>query len=507
VNRNPLRSPALAGRRPWWAIAGLAAIAALALGLYTWSLDRNGMANSYYAAAVKSATVSWKAFLFGSLDPGSFITVDKPPASIWLMAVFSRVFGFSSWSMLIPQALTGMASVLTLHHLVRRWAGDIAALLAALALALTPVAVLIFRYNNPDALLTLLLLLSTWGLWSALECSSSRGATWRLALAGVALGLAFLTKMLMAFLVVPAFVLVYLLCGRGRLAQRALQLTAPVGALVVTGGWWLALVSLWPDSTRPYVGGTTGNSWFELILGRAGGYLGSTTSAGHMSGNPGLLRVFNTALGGQVSWLLPLGLAGLVAGLWVTRRAARTDRLRAGYLLWGLWTVVMIVVFGFVRGTFHSYYTVVLAPAVAALAGTGSLALWRLTRSRRWLAWLLPVVVAGSTAWSAVLLGRVSGYAPGLAVSVVVLGTAGAAALLVIGPWPRLSGLLRSRTSWIGRASAAGVAALCLVALLAGPLAYDLSTVSRSVTGNSAAAGPGAAAPGRRAAGGAPPRG
>ena len=141
------------GRRPWWAIAGLAAIAVLALALYTWSLSRNGMANSYYAAAVKSATVSWKAFFFGSLDPGSFITVDKPPAAIWVMALSARVFGFSSWSMLLPQALAGVASVLILHRLVRRWAGDVAALLAALAFALTPVAVLIFRYNNPDAFL------------------------------------------------------------------------------------------------------------------------------------------------------------------------------------------------------------------------------------------------------------------------------------------------------------------------------------------------------------------
>ena len=182
------------GKRPWWAIAGLAAIALLAAGLYLWSLSRNGMANSYYAAAVKSATLSWKAFLFGSLDPGSFITVDKPPASIWLMALSARIFGFSSWSMLVPQAVAGVGSVLVLHHLVRRWAGDVAALLAALALALTPVAVLVFRYNNPDALLTLLLLLSTWGLWSALET----GKTWKLGLAGVALGFAFLTKMLMA---------------------------------------------------------------------------------------------------------------------------------------------------------------------------------------------------------------------------------------------------------------------------------------------------------------------
>jgi len=191
---------------PWWAIAGLASVAVFAVVLYTWMLSRNGMGNSYYAAAVKSASLGWKAFFFGSLDPGSFITVDKSPAAFWVPALFALVFGFSSWSILLPQALAGVASVLILHRLVRRWAGDIAALLAALAFALTPVAVLIFRLNNPDAFLTLFFLLAAWAVWSA-------GATWKLAAAGAAIGFALLTKMLEALLVLPALGLVYLVCG------------------------------------------------------------------------------------------------------------------------------------------------------------------------------------------------------------------------------------------------------------------------------------------------------
>lgn len=489
MSRGPVTKLNIGRDRPWWAIAGLAAIAALTLALYVWSLSRNGMANSYYAAAVKSASLSWKAFLFGSLDPGSFITVDKPPASIWLMALSARIFGFSSWSMLVPQALAGLGSVLVLHHLVRRWAGEAAALLAALAFALTPVAVLVFRYNNPDALLTLLLLLSAWALWRALET----GSTWKLGLAGVVLGFAFLTKMLMAFLVVPAFIVVYLVCGRGRVARRLGQLVAPIAGIALVSGAWLATVSLWPDSSRPYVGGTTGNSWFDLILGRTGGYLGGTSPTGQMSGDPGPFRIFNTALGGQVSWLLALALAGLVAGLWATRGARRTDKVRAGYLLWGLWTLVMIAVFAFVQGTFHSYYTVALAPGVAALAGAGSVELWRIGVKRRAWSWLLPVVIAGSAVWSAVLLGRVSGYAPGLGVAVIVVGVAGAAALLA-SIWWRPRGRMR-------RVSMAAIAVVCLAALLAGPFAYDLSTVSRSVTGNAAAAGPGAARLGSASAG------
>jgi 4-amino-4-deoxy-L-arabinose transferase-like glycosyltransferase len=436
------------------------------------------MGNSYYAAAVKSASVSWKAFLFGSLDPGSFITVDKPPVSIWITALFVRVFGFSSWTILLPQALAGVTSVIVLHHLVRRWAGEIAALLAALAFAVTPVAAVIFRYNNPDALLTLLLLLAALALWSAVES----GSTWKLVLCGVAMGFAFLTKMLMAFMVLPAFALTYLVLGPPRLGRRVLQLLAAGAAIVVSGGWWLAIVELWPDASRPYVGGTPTDSWIGLVTSRTGGYLATSLSSGHMSGDPGWLRIFNDSLGGQVSWLVPIALMGLVAGLWVTRKVPRTDKARAGYMLWGLWTLVMIVVFSYVQGTFHSYYTVVLAPGVAALAGAGCVDLWRLSRSRGWLAWLLPATVVGSAVWSAVLLGRVEGYAPGLATAVMAVGVAGAAVLL---------GALLWRAGGRGRKWCAGLAAAtCVVALLAGPFAFDVSTVQRVINGNSAAAGP-----------------
>lgn len=489
-----LRSRAEASLRetPWWAIAGRAAIAVLALVLFTWALSRNGMANSYYAAAVKSATLSWKAFLFGSLDPGSFITVDKPPVAIWVMAIFGRIFGFSSWSMLVPQALAGAVSVVLLGHLVRRWRGEVAGLLAALAFALTPAAVLIFRYNNPDAMLTLLLLLATWSFWSALE----KGSTRRLALAGVILGFVFLTKMLMGLMIVPALGIVYLVAGPPKIGKRILQLLAAAGALVVSAGWWLALVELWPVDSRPHVGGTTTDSWISLILGRTAGVLDATSTGANLAGDPGWLRIFNTQLGGQVAWLLPLALAGLVAGLAITLRARRTDRTRAGFLLWGLWTVVMIAVFSRASGTLHSYYAVVLAPGVAALAGAGTAELWDLGRRMdlkpRWrFSWILPAAIAGTAALSAAMLGRVSGYAPGLATTVLVLGVMGAAGVLVV-PWLRARPaserpLARERL----RKIATGTAVLIsLVAVLAGPFAYSATTIARSVTGNTAAAGP-----------------
>jgi len=474
----------LVSGRPWWVIAGPAAVTLLAIILYTWCLSRNGMANSYYAAAVKSASVSWKAFLFGSLDPGSFITLDKPPAAIWVMALFARVFGFSSWSMLIPQALAGAASVLVLHRLVRRWKGEAAALLAALAFALTPVATLIFRYNNPDAFLTLLLLLATWSFWSALE----KGSTRWLAVTGVLLGSAFLTKMLMGLMVLPAFALVYLLFGPPKLGRRLLQMSAGLGALVVSGGWWLVLVELWPQASRPHVGGTTTDSWIDLVLSRSAGVLETTSQGANLSGEPGWLRIVGDQLGGQVAWLLPLALIGLLAGLAINARTRRTDRSRAGYFLWGLWTLVMIVVFDTASGTMHSYYTVVLAPGVAALAGAGSVELWRLGRSRRWLSWVLPVAVASTAALSAAILGRVDDYVPGLAVAVLTLGCVGAAGLLVDA---LLSGGVNSgtRARW-RRFLCTAFVVMSLVALLAGPLAYSVSTVARSVRGNTPVAGP-----------------
>jgi 4-amino-4-deoxy-L-arabinose transferase-like glycosyltransferase len=491
------RSAALR-RRPWWELAGLGAIIVLTAFMYTWALSQNGTGNAYYAAAVKSGSLSWKAFLFGSLDPGNFITVDKTPAAFWVPELFVRVFGFSSWSILVPQALAGVASVLILYRLVRRWQGEVSALIAALAFALTPVALLMFRFNNPDALLTLLLLLATWAFWSALE----KGSGWRLAGAGAWVGLAFLTKMFEAFLVLPAFVLVYLVCAKPRVWRRLLHLLGALAAMVVAGGWWVLLAQLWPAASRPYIGGSTDNSVLDLILSRTAGYtsgggidgaggatLGGLGGGGDGGGGPnfagstGILRMFNEQLGGQISWLLPLALLGLLAGLWTTHRTKRTDLKRAGYLLWGLWTVVIVLVFSFAGGVLHPYYAIVMAPGIAALVGAGGVALWRLGRDNRWFSWVLPAAIIGSSVWSAILLQRTADFAPGLGTAVIVLGSCGAVAVMIA--------LLKPRPPrWVTAVAGVAAAVLTGAALLAGPFAYDLSTISHSVSGSLAAAGP-----------------
>jgi 4-amino-4-deoxy-L-arabinose transferase-like glycosyltransferase len=471
--------------RPAWSVPTRAALFGMTALLYTWGLARIGMGNTFYAAAVKSGTESWKAFFFGSLDPGSFITVDKPPAALWVMELSGRIFGFSSWSMLAPEALAGVATVMVLYHLVRRWFGEPAAVLASLALALTPVAVVIFRYNDPDAFLTLLLVLAGWACWRSIETGKTNG----LVLCGALVGLAFLTKTLDAFIVVPALGLAYLWCGPPRLARRIGQLGWAALALLVSSGWWVAIVELWPKSARPSIGGSTDNSELNLIFGYNGfarifgsgggaGTAGGTSGSSAFGGGEGLLRMFDSELGGQISWLLPVAIVGLVAGLWLTRRHVRADGESAGFVLWGGTLLMFLAVYDYAKGIFHPYYTVVMAPAVAALAGAGAVALWRLGRqSRRW-AWVLPATIVGTVLWADALLARTSGYDSWLGPTVVVTGLISALILFFYMVRPK-------GTRWF--ALLAG--ALAATSVLAGPAAYSLTTIG-TTTSAIATAGP-----------------
>ena len=479
------------GTDPRWARPALYGLLTLTAILYLWDLTRNGWANDFYAAAVQAGTKSWKAFFFGSFDSSNFITVDKTPASLWVMEISGRIFGFSRWSMLAPQALEGVASVLLLYAAVKRWFGPPAGLIAGLVLALTPVAALMFRFNNPDALLVLLMTAAAYALVRAIENGRNK---W-LVFTGLLLGFAFLAKMLQAFLVVPGFAVAYLWAGPPRLGRRIWQTVLMGVGIIVGAGWWILAAELTPAADRPYFGGSTNNNILQLAIGYnglgrltgnetgsiGGGGNGQGTSFG---GSTGILRLFHSEFGGQISWLLPAALISLAAMLWVSRRAVRTDRTRAAALLWGGWVLVTGLVFSYMSGIIHPYYMVALAPGIAALVGIGAMALWQ---ARLGLAGRIAAAsgIAVSAWWGYVLLSRTPNWLPWLRWVVVVAGVA--AALLVL-TGPRLAGLGRSHR---GRLALAAVPlGLALVAGLAGPAAYALDTVNSAHAGAIPSAGP-----------------
>jgi 4-amino-4-deoxy-L-arabinose transferase-like glycosyltransferase len=448
--------------------------------LYLWGLGASGWANSYYSAAAQAATSSWKALFFGSSDGANFITIDKAPAAVWVMGISARLFGVNAWSILVPQALAGVASVGVLYAAVRRWFPAPAALIAGAVLALTPAAALMFRFNNPDALLVLLLTGSAYAVIRAVEDGRTR---W-LVLAGILVGFGFLAKMLQALLVLPALGLTYLAAGPTPLRRRLAQLAGGALAMVAAGGWWVTIVELLPASSRPYIGGSQDNSLWNLMFGYNGfgrltgseaGSVGGGGQAGSRWGVTGWFRMLNNEYGGQIGWLLPAAAVLLVAALVITRTARRTIRTRAALLLWGGWLVVTAATFSLGQGIIHPYYSVALAPAIGAIVGIGATLLWARRRdpvARSLLAATLAVTVV----WSYFLLRRTPTWNPAMRTVVLVAGLGLAAALAGA---VRLDGRA-------GRAVAVGA----LVTALAGPGAYSLATAATAHSGAIPSAGP-----------------
>ncbi|MFD9213337.1 ArnT family glycosyltransferase [Streptomyces sp. NPDC059544] len=487
---------------PVWARPALIALLALTGALYLYNLSASGWANSFYSAAVQAGGESWKAFFFGSSDAANSITVDKPPAALWPMALSVRLFGLGSWQILVPEVLMGVAAVAVVHAAVRRRFSAAAGLIAGAVLALTPVAALMFRFNNPDALLALLMTVAVYCVLRALEAAR----TGWLVCAGAAVGFAFLTKTLQAFLVLPPLALVYAVCAPAPVRRRFGQLALAGLALIVSGGWWVAIVELWPASSRPYIGGSRNNSFLELTFGYNGlgrisgnetGSVGGDGGGGRQGGGwgeTGIGRMFGESVGGQISWLLPAALVLLVAGLVVTRRSGRTDTARAAFLVWGGALLTTLLVFSFMAGIFHEYYTVALAPYLAALIGMGTTVLWE-ERAHPAARAALAGAVAVTALWAHVLLGRTADFAPWLRPAVPVAGLAAAAGLLCAGR--------------LGRGLALGAAGLGLAASLAGPVAYTLSTLGSAHQGSIVTAGPESprGGPGGRGDGGPAPGG
>ncbi|MGW0500961.1 glycosyltransferase family 39 protein [Streptomyces sp. NPDC003007] len=467
---------------PRWARPAFLALLLATAALYLCNLSASGYANSFYSAAVQAGSQSWKAFFFGSLDAANAITVDKPPAALWPMALSVRLFGLSSWAILAPEVLMGVGTVAVVYAAVRRRFGPAAGLIAGVVLALTPVAALMFRFNNPDAMLALLMAAACSLVVRALEDGRTKWLLW----AGAAIGFAFLAKTLQAFLILPPLALVHGVCAPVTVRKRIGQLAAGLAAIVVSGGWWVAIVELWPASSRPYVGGSQNNSFLELTFGYNGlGRLngeetgsvggGGGGNGGGTWGETGWDRLFGSSIGGQISWLIPAALILLVAGLVATREARRTSATRGAFLVWGGALLTTMLVFSYMQGIFHEYYTVALAPYIAPLVGMGATLLWE-KRDKAWASLSLATAMTATAAWGYVLLNRSSDYLPWLKWFVLVGGLTAALGLIFAGRLvPRL---------------ALGAAGLGLVAALAGPAAYTLTTVNEGHTGSIVTAGP-----------------
>ncbi|MGW6793118.1 ArnT family glycosyltransferase [Streptomyces chartreusis] len=479
---------------PRWARPAFLGLLLATLLLYLYNLSASGYANSFYSAAVQAGSESWKAFFFGSLDAANAITVDKPPASLWPMALSVRLFGLHSWAILLPEVLMGVGTVAVVYAAVRRRFGPAAGLISGAVLALTPVAALMFRFNNPDAMLALLMAVACYFVIRALEDGRTKWLMW----AGAAIGFAFLAKTLQAFLILPPLALVYAVCAPVPVRKRIGQLAAGLAAIVVSGGWWVAIVELWPASSRPYIGGSQNNSFLELTFGYNGlgrlngdetGSVGGGGGGGNGGGNwgeTGWDRLFGSSIGGQISWLIPAALILLIAGLVATGKARRTSVTRGSFLVWGGALVTTMLVFSYMQGIFHEYYTVALAPYIAPLIGMGAALLWE-KRDKAWASLTLAAAMTATAGWGYVLLNRSSDYLPWLKWVVLIGGLAAALGLIF--------------ASRLGRQLTLGVVGLGLVAGLAGPAAYTLTTVNEGHTGSIVTAGP-AVAGGRGGPGG-----
>jgi 4-amino-4-deoxy-L-arabinose transferase-like glycosyltransferase len=451
--------------RPRPELLGLLALAAM---LNLWALGQNGWANDYYSAAVRSMASSWHNFIYESFDPSGLMTVDKPPLSLWVQALSVRVFGFHSLSILVPQALMGMASVALVYDLTRRRFGRVAGAAAGVVLALTPMTVAISRHNNPDALLVLCCVAALWFLVRALEDGRTKWIVW----AGVCVGLGFEAKMLVALLVVPGIVAAWLwVAPRGRIAALK-QLLAGGAAMVVVGGAWPLLMALTPASGRPWISGTSDNSIWSLIfgyngLGRIDGQAGGPQAfggGGPFGGATGPFRLLNEAMGGQAGWLLGVALVAGVAAV-VASRLKRSDARTGWVIAVGGAFLVTAVVFSFAQGIFHPYYVSLLAPFTAALVGAGTSVLRRSS--------LAPIAVAAGVLAELVVLHNASGSLGWLPPVLVVAGGLAVAALTFGGERMRSAGL-------------AGALAVLMIA----PAAWSAQTLDHAGSGTFPAGGP-----------------
>lgn len=527
--RPRVRSRSLAPARTRADLIMLAGLLVSATFIFFWNLTASGYANEFYSAAAQAASQSWEAFLWGSLDAGNAITVDKPPAAIWFMGLSVRIFGLSSFAILLPQALMGVGSTYVIYATTRRYWGNRTGILAGGLFLLIPVAALMFRFNNPDALLVLLMLGASASTLRALELAPDKAGNRRrtlwIALAGSLVGLGFLTKQFQVMLIVPGLAAALLVASPSRWPRRLLDAFVEIASIVVSAGWWVLLTVIVPASERPYIGGSQTNSFIELTfsyngLGRlTGDETGSVvpgatgTAQGGMWGETGIGRLFTSDFGDQITWFAFLAFAGIVVGVLAARALRRRAlaaqasggtnlelasgqvmsttevldlaRLRQAFMIiFAAWLVVTWLVFSFMAGIFHSYYTVALAPAVAMLAAAFLVGAWEL-RDRIGIRALVVAVGAASSVWAFALILRSGSYTwLGWAVLVVGLGGALAGGISLLGALRTDSSPARvTAGTWVALGAMA-------VAIAAGPTVWTAATIATGHNGSIVSAGP-----------------
>ena len=464
------------GRTPWERPALLSLLLLTGL-LYCWGLDINGWANAYYSAAVMSGAQDWTAFFYGSSDPANAITVDKPPLSIWVMSLSVRLFGLSSWSILLPQALMGVLTVYLLYVLVRRYAGVSTGLLAATFMAVTPVSTVMFRYNNPDALLILLMV----GCALATATAIDRQQPWLMALAGALAGAGFLTKQLQIALIIPAVVVTYLAFASTTLLRRLLHLGYSLLAAAGVAGSWLLAVQVAAPASRPFIGGSRTNSALELALGYNG--LQRLTGEDAVRSTPtdalddnftgGFQRFLEPQFSGQFGWFLPLALVGLaVAAVWIARREGSRG-IRILLFLSGMWFATSATVLAFMSGILHPYYCLTSVPPLCVSAAVGlRYLLGSRTRARRT---ILLVALISAMTLSYVSALRSTQDFPALPTILLGMWAIAIAFQFIPSVRPR-----------VARAATAGLVAV----LLTGPVLWSVNTVLSPHVGAGVVAGP-----------------
>ncbi|KXZ13228.1 glycosyltransferase family 39 protein [Bacillus nakamurai] len=463
----------------------------IAAFLNMYGIWQDDAANQYYLASVKSMTQSFRNFFYASFDPSGFVTVDKPPVALWIQTIFALIFGVHTWSVIIPQALAGLGSVILLYIMIKPKFGTGAARVTALVMALTPIAAAVSRTNNIDSMLVFTLLFGSWCLMRAVK----RGRVIWLLAAFALVGLAFNMKMMQAYMVLPAFLLFYLIASKTSIKKKIVSLLASLVVLAALSVSWAVTVDSISSSSRPYIGSSQTNSVLELAFGYNGTerLLGQTTGLSHgtmnaagkstaqdgmgmqppgansssaggnvqkgssskngqpqmpqqpsgqngtspqgggtppthgggsqgtgkshggpgggksmnMYGNgtAGPLRLFQSELSGQISWMLPFALIGLLGVVisWFRNRREKTDDMKET-MFWAAWLVPAAGFFS-VASFFHPYYLIMLAPPIAALCGIGWHAMYALYKtSKDWTGYLLPAAVSLTAAFQICIL-------------------------------------------------------------------------------------------------------